>query len=120
MTTAKNRRKSASTVSFLRAYKFGDDAKDPIIDSVRACLDDAGQTPYDNHKAGGPSPGTMLNWFEGATRRPQFATICAALHAAGREFVISKTTKHVNGKDWRAEQPRFAASVKFARHSNSH
>lgn len=115
---SKNMRKKASTVTFLRAYKFGDDAKDPIIDTVRACLDDAGQSVYDNHKSGGPSPATMTNWFEGSTRRPQFATICAALHAAGREFVISKTEKHVNGRDWKAEQPRFATSVRFARHQH--
>lgn len=104
------------TVNFLRAYKFGDNKKDPIIDRIRTCLDDAGQDPYDNHRAGGPSPTTMIAWFEGETRRPQFATICAALHASGHEFVVAKTDKHVNGKDWKAEPPRFAASVKLSRH----
>lgn len=108
-------RKHASTVTFLRAYKFADDKKDPIIERVRSCLDEANQDPYDNHRAGGPSPGTMINWFEGETRRPQFATICAALHASGHEFVVAKTTKHVNGKDWRAEPPRIAKTFTLQR-----
>lgn len=112
MSTSKHK---ASTVTFLRAYKFGDDKKDPIIDRVRACLDAEGMTIHDCHKGGGPSTTTLYNWFEGGTRRPQYATICAAIRSAGYDFVVAKTAKHVNGKAWTAEMPRIAKDFTYAR-----
>jgi hypothetical protein len=114
-TVSTSSRKKAPTVTFLRAYKFGDNQKDPIIDRVRTVLDDEGCSIYDCHKQGGPSPSTLHNWFEGATRRPQYATICAALRSVGYDFVLQKVQKHVNGKPWEAEAPKIARTVQFVR-----
>lgn len=115
MAVAKSDARKKPTVTFLRAYKFGDNEKDPIIDRVRTILDDEGVSIYDCHKQGGPSTSTLYNWFEGSTRRPQYATICATLRSVGYDFVLQKVDKHVNGKPWDAEPPRIAKTVQFVR-----
>lgn len=115
MPSTSHYRKKASTVTFLRAYKFGDDKKDPIIDRVRACLDEAGMSLGDCQKGGGPSYTTLHNWFEGETRRPQYATVCAAIRSAGFDFVVAKVGTHVNGNAWNAEMPRIAKTLTLAR-----
>lgn len=102
------------TVTFLRAYKIDEGNKDPIIDQIRTIFDDEGMSIYDSNKNGGPSVTAMHNWFEGETRRPQYATITAALRSAGYDFVIQKVDKTV-GKDktWDAKAPRIAKTISF-------
>lgn len=111
----KKKRLHAPTVTFLRAYNFGAKEKDPIIDRIRTIFDDEGISIYDSHKAGGPSVAAMHNWFEGDTRRPQYATICAALRSAGYDFVVQKVnggeSKANGSKTWSAAMPRIAKEI---------
>ena len=81
-----------------RSYMFK--TKDPIIDELRTVIEKSngdGRLTKKNLKHieenGGPKKGTMINWFFGATRRPQNATVEAAGRAAGyrRVWVQQKT-----------------------------
>jgi hypothetical protein len=73
----------------LRAYNFVD--KDPIIDFVRTAKEDESLSNVEIHEGGGPSIGTLHNWFGGKTRRPQFATVAAALLVCGVEEINLRT-----------------------------
>ena len=64
-----------------RAYSFTD--KDPIIDVLRTIKRDAEMSDREIMDGGGPTVGTLRNWFNGKTRRPQFATVAAASVAMG-------------------------------------
>lgn len=115
MAVDKKKRLHAPTVTFLRAYNFGAKEKDPIIDRIRTIFDDEGISIYDSHKSGGPSVAAMHNWFEGDTRRPQYATICAALRSAGYDFVVQKVDraegKTTGDKTWTAAMPKIAKQI---------
>ncbi len=39
----------------------------------------------------GVSETTLRNWFEGETRRPQFASMCATARGAGHDLVLVPT-----------------------------
>lgn len=64
-----------------KAYPFT--TKDPVIDVLRTVKRDAEMTDGQIRDAGGPTTGTLRNWFKGKTRRPQFATVAAAGVAMG-------------------------------------
>lgn len=68
---------------FLRykAYPFLD--KDPVIDLLRTVKRDTEMKDSEIHEAGGPAIATLRGWFDGKTRRPQFATVAAAASAMG-------------------------------------
>ena len=66
-----------------KAYNFID--KDPIIDIIRTIKRDAHVSDAQIANMGGPTAGTLRNWFGGKTRRPQFATVAAAASAMGVE-----------------------------------
>jgi DNA-binding phage protein len=78
-------------------YRFKD--KDPVIDTVRTCVDiyaalrgmTFGQAVKSISKSSGVSADCMYRWFRGNTRRPQFCTIKAVVHATGRELSIDTT-----------------------------
>lgn len=69
------------------AYRFR--TKDPVIDQLRTIIEDHyghrvnGKDLRQIEEAGGPSTGTMRNWFFGKTRRPTNPTIEAAGRAVG-------------------------------------
>jgi len=73
-----------------RSYSFVD--KDPVIDKVRTIVNDGGLNYSDIHHISGVSTTTLHNWFEGETRRPQYATVAAVTGSLGyrQEFVKSK------------------------------
>lgn len=71
-----------------KSYSFKD--KDPIIDRVRTIYDDGDNTYAKVSEASGVSPTTLFNWFEGPTRRPQYATIAAVVSALGYQMIISR------------------------------
>jgi transcriptional regulator with XRE-family HTH domain len=73
-----------------RSYVFKD--KDPVIDRIRTLVHDEGVSYKDIHIISGVSTSTLTNWFEGETRRPQYATIAAVTSSLGykQEFVKSK------------------------------
>lgn len=81
-----------------RAYNFR--TKDPAIDELRTVVEDEFGHRV-NYKAlsqiekdGGPTAGTMANWFFGKVRRPQNAS----LEAAGRSLGYHRVWKRMNGK----------------------
>ena len=73
-----------------RSYNFVD--KDPVIDKVRTIVKDEGLSHSEIHVISGVAASTLHNWFEGATRKPQHATVCAIVYARGyrEEFVKTK------------------------------
>jgi transcriptional regulator with XRE-family HTH domain len=73
-----------------RSYMFRD--KDPVIDRVRTLVKDEGVSYKDVHFISGVSVTTLHNWFDGETRKPQYATIAAVTTSLGykQEFVKSK------------------------------
>jgi DNA-binding phage protein len=69
-----------------KSYSFVD--KDPIIDEVRTVFRAAGVTKQWVADESGVTAQTLHNWFEGATRRPQAATVNAVLRALGKRLGI--------------------------------
>ena len=74
-----------SNNGFIRYKAYSFVSKDPIIDVLRTIKADAGMKNIEIHEAGGPAIGTLNNWFNGKTRRPQFATVAAAAVAMGKK-----------------------------------
>lgn len=74
----------AKAPKIYKAYRFTQ--RDPAIDLVLRAI---GSTPNSQiEKAGGPRAGTIANWRNHKTRRPQHCTLAAALGAKGKHFVI--------------------------------
>jgi transcriptional regulator with XRE-family HTH domain len=73
-----------------RSYNFVD--KDPVIDKVRTLVAREGLKHKDVERISGVSSTTLHNWFDGQTRRPQFATVAAVTSSLGysAKFVKSK------------------------------
>jgi len=68
------------------SYSFT--GKDPIIERMRGVLAAEKMTYAAAHKASGVATSTLRNWFKGKTRRPQFATIMAAMRGADHDLVV--------------------------------
>lgn len=76
------------TVTIYNTYRFKN--KDPIIDKLRTVMQDVGMGYKKISADSGVSRATLRNWFEGGTRRPQFATAMAAARAMGRDLRLVK------------------------------
>lgn len=74
-----------------RSYSFK--TKDPVIDRMRTIVKDEGLSYGEIHIISGVSSTTMHNWFEGETRRPQYATVAAVTSALGYKQEFVKATK---------------------------
>jgi hypothetical protein len=74
-----------------RSYNFVD--KDPVIDRIRTIVSDEGLSNSEVHVISGVGAGTLRNWFEGGTRRPQYATIAAVTYSLGYKTEFVKTKK---------------------------
>ena len=80
-------------------YRFKD--KDPMIDKLRTVCQDAFPQVMDKRKIRyqaiadecGISVSTLYNWFEGETRRPQFASLCAVARACGYDLTLTRMKK---------------------------
>jgi transcriptional regulator with XRE-family HTH domain len=71
-----------------RSYNFID--KDPVLDRVAALIKRRGLTRA-YHKLGrltGMAASTFANWEEGATKRPQHASIACLAEALGAKFEL--------------------------------
>lgn len=80
---------------FLRTYRtYSYIDKNPVIDKVRTLVQDEGLLKKLGivHEISGVSTSTLDNWFNGATRSPQHATIAAVITSLGyqEEFVKKK------------------------------
>lgn len=71
----------AKGLSLYKSYSFRD--KDPVIDEVRTLMQATDKSYKDIHNDSGVSVSTMYNWFEGTTKRPQYATVMAVVYALG-------------------------------------
>jgi transcriptional regulator with XRE-family HTH domain len=74
------------TLKLYKSYNFKD--KDPIIDRMRTIFEDAGISHAKAAALSGVSSSTFSNWFEGETKRPQFATVMAAARALGYDVTV--------------------------------
>lgn len=83
-TTRASQRKRGPKMFFYKTYNFLD--KDPVIDEMRTALKDSGKTYQEIQADSGVSVTTLHNWFNGDTRKPQFATVRAAARAMGYDF----------------------------------
>jgi transcriptional regulator with XRE-family HTH domain len=78
-------------VPSLNVYKtYSFKTKDPAIDKLRTKIQDAGESYNDISVKSGVSVGTLNNWFNGGTRRPQFATLAAVAGALGYDWSLVK------------------------------
>lgn len=80
-----------------KSYVFID--KDPIIDEVGGLVKDTGTAWQEIEDGGGPKTATLRNWFRGRTRRPQFATVRAAIRTMGHDIIISAGVRRVSSVD---------------------
>jgi transcriptional regulator with XRE-family HTH domain len=62
--------------------------KDPIIDAMRTAFEDAGGSYTKIKERSGVSSSTIYNWFNGKTRRPQFATVAEFAIACGKHGIV--------------------------------
>lgn len=85
-----NGKRKKGPLHLYRSYSFVD--KDPVIDRIRTIVHDEGLSYQDVHIISGVSSSTLSNWFEGETRRPQYATVAAVTYSMGykADFVKSK------------------------------
>jgi transcriptional regulator with XRE-family HTH domain len=106
MSTASKKSSNAATAHFLFTYKFRKDEQGPVIDRWRTCMQDSGYTIARISKESGVSYGALANWENGTTKRPQYATICAAIRSMGYDFaVVPSSHTTTNGKAWNAAMP---------------
>jgi transcriptional regulator with XRE-family HTH domain len=75
-------------VKTYKSYVFK--TKDPVIDRLRTIIADQGVTNTYIETHSGVTSATLRNWFEGATLRPQFATVAAVAAALGYDMVPVK------------------------------
>ena len=74
-----------------KTYSFVD--KDPIIDKTRTAVNDSGMSIKEISDNSRVSTSCMNAWFNGRTKRPQFATVNAVLRAVGKTLVVSDKRK---------------------------
>jgi len=85
-----------SLLKLYKAYNFTD--KDPIIDKLRTLFQAAkAHNKKLSYKViaeqSGMSTTTMYNWFDGKTRRPQFATVMVFVRALDADLAIVRTNE---------------------------
>jgi DNA-binding phage protein len=78
----------ASPLKLYKTYNFVD--KDPIIDKMRGFIKKEELTYSEIESKSGVSSTTLYNWFDGKTRRPQYATVMAVIGALGYKHTFIK------------------------------
>jgi transcriptional regulator with XRE-family HTH domain len=68
-----------------KSYSFVD--KDPIIDRVRTIVQDSGLSLSKVSGESDVAISTLSAWFDGKTRRPQFASVAAVCSALGYDLL---------------------------------
>ena len=84
MSGHKRMKKPSRTIKVYKSYNFID--KDPIIDHARTKVF-ANGGPSKMARESDVSPATLYGWFNGRTRRPQFATVARVLLACGETTI---------------------------------
>jgi hypothetical protein len=75
-----------------KSYLFQD--KDPIIDALRTGVSSSKMSYSEITSAGGPATATLRSWFNGTTRRPQFATVAATARTIGKKGIRFAASGH--------------------------
>lgn len=70
-----------SSLNLYKSYNFVD--KDPVIDLMRSLISEQRAAYGRLSNDSGVSEATLRNWFDGKTKRPQFATVAAVMGALG-------------------------------------
>ena len=83
-------------VKLYKTYVFRD--KDPVIDHLRTVVQQDGCRRAKIAEDSGVSATTLSNWFEGTTRRPQFATVAAVARSMGPRGVPAVVAAVKKGK----------------------
>jgi transcriptional regulator with XRE-family HTH domain len=74
--------------------------KDPIVDTMRTIFEREGESYRSINEMSGDSISTLNNWFNGDTKRPQFATVMAVARSLGYDMDLVKLGK-VAGRSFR-------------------
>ena len=77
---------NSGSLKLYTSYNFVD--KDPVIDKMRTLVKREGFSYGEISGKSGVSASTMHNWFEGKTKRPQYATVMAVAGALGYRSVF--------------------------------
>jgi transcriptional regulator with XRE-family HTH domain len=78
-----------SGLKLLKSYNFTD--KDPVIDKMRSPVRQSELSYAQISEKSGVSASTIYNWFEGTTKRPQYATVVAVMRVLGyKEAFVKK------------------------------
>lgn len=103
----RNGKKHQRQAPSYRAYTFVN-GKDPVIGKIRTIIDKEHVENKDVATISGVSKSTLHNWFDGKTRRPQYATIAAVVASLGysQKFVKAKQV------DFAREVEKAAAEIK--------
>jgi|SRR5262245_1003808 len=79
-------------LKLLKSYSFKE--KDPVIDKMRGPIKQSELSYAEISAKSGVSASTIYNWFEGKTRRPQYATVVAVMRVLGyKEMFVKKGEK---------------------------
>ena len=78
------------------SYVFRREEQDPIIDKIKTIFADYGETVNKVAVQAGIAPATLGNWFNGKTRKPQFATTAAVVRSMGYDFVLAPMEKNAS------------------------
>lgn len=87
-----------------KSYSFKD--KDPVIDKLRTVISDESASYKLIHETSGVATTTLYNWFDGDTKRPQFATIMAVVRALGYDMQIVREEKTARSRIQIIDPPR--------------
>ena len=87
--------RSGRTIGAYKSYNFVD--KDPVIDLMRDMVRESGQTHKEIHEQSGVSISTIYNWFDGPTKRPQFATVAAVVATLGYTLTLRQGAPNNSG-----------------------
>lgn len=91
-----------SALNLYKSYNFVD--KDPVIDLMRDIVKEQRTAYAKLSYESGVSEATLRAWFDGKTKRPQFATVAAVMSALGYRITWAQETGR------QARQPANAAS----------
>lgn len=109
---ANGHRKQPRGAFVYRSYSFKD--KDPVIDRIRTMVKDEGLSYGEIHVISGVSDTTLRNWFDGETKKPQYATIAAVTSSLGytQKFVKEKRVDYERELEKARKEIEQAASRK--------
>lgn len=68
-------------------YQFRKNEQDPVVDRIRTVFQDAHAKVQKVSADSNVSTGTISRWFNGKTRKPQYATVAAVMGALGYRSV---------------------------------